>query len=41
MCDDKTVRTTLELDDDLAHVARQLASQRQMTIVAVEVRKVR
>jgi hypothetical protein len=32
MCDDKTVRTTLELDDDLAHVARQLASQREMTM---------
>jgi hypothetical protein len=26
------VRTTLELDDDLAHVARQLASQREMTM---------
>ena len=26
------MRTTLELDDDLAHVARQLASQREMTM---------
>lgn len=26
------MRTTLELDDDLAYVARQLASQREMTM---------
>ena len=28
----RAVRTTLELDDDLAHVAKQLASRRGMTM---------
>ena len=32
MCYLKAVRTTLDLDDDLAHVAKQLASQRDMTM---------
>ena len=32
MCYVKAVRTTLDLDDDLAHVAKQLASQRDMTM---------
>jgi hypothetical protein len=32
MCYSEAVRTTLELDDDLVHVARQLASQRDMTM---------
>ena len=32
MCYVKAVRTTLDLDDDLAHVAKQLASQRGMTM---------
>lgn len=32
MCYFETVRTTLELDDDLVHVAKQLASQRDMTM---------
>ncbi len=32
MCYVRVVRTTLELDDDLANVAKQLASQRDMTM---------
>jgi hypothetical protein len=32
MCYVKAMRTTLELDDDLVHVAKQLASQRDMTM---------
>lgn len=32
MCYIKAVRTTLQLDDDLANVAKQLASQRDMTM---------
>jgi len=32
MCYAEAVRTTLDLDDDLVHVAKQLASQREMTM---------
>lgn len=32
MCYVKAMRTTLELDDDLVNVAKQLANQRDMTM---------
>jgi hypothetical protein len=32
MCYHRTVRTTLDLDDDILHVARQLATQRDASI---------